>query len=114
MLLTRSIFFGHLGDSFGGCLSLDQNASPCVFGVKIHAWDGSTGIGCQRLFFLVPDDCWAQPGPPGGTRSTDASPPVTTLKRLVMVIWAFYQCPSLPCGLLLDLAATGGTRLGEA
>ena len=24
-----------------------------------------------------------------------------------MVIWTFYQCPSLPCPLLLDLADTG-------
>lgn len=27
--------------------------------------------------------------------------------RLMMVIWTFYQCPSLPCPLLLDLADTG-------
>ncbi|CAK9066062.1 unnamed protein product [Durusdinium trenchii] len=34
---------------------------------------------------------------------------VRTFNMLVMVIWAFYQCPSLPCGLLLDLAATGAS-----
>lgn len=34
-----------------------------------------------------------------------------------MVIWTFYQCPSLPCPLLLDLAGTGrmfGERADES
>ena len=69
---------------------------------------------CQGHQNIAPDAWEVKPKVADGcSDSQDHSRKKELAVRLMMVIWTFYQCPSLPCPLLLELAGTGRLGIGQ-